>query len=68
MKIEIGGGNLIEGLIGVMFIGLKLANVISWPWVWVLSPFWVPITMMTLVILSFWFIVKIMELFEKNPR
>jgi hypothetical protein len=26
--------------LGLLFIGLKLANVIQWSWLWVLSPFW----------------------------
>jgi hypothetical protein len=30
-----------SGLLTVLFIGLKLTNVISWPWVWVLSPLWI---------------------------
>ena len=25
----------------IMFIYLKLGRVIEWPWVWVLSPFWI---------------------------
>ena len=34
------GGIGVFGLMGVMFIGLKIAGVINWPWVWVLAPFW----------------------------
>lgn len=26
----------------LLFIGLKLTNFISWSWLWVLSPIWVP--------------------------
>lgn len=26
----------------VIFIILKLTNVISWPWLWVVSPIWIP--------------------------
>jgi len=37
-----GGGVSIIGLLGLLFIGLKLANVIAWSWVWVLAPFWIP--------------------------
>ena len=29
------------GLLTILFIALRLLNVISWPWVWVLSPFWI---------------------------
>ncbi len=31
------------GLLGVLFIGLKLGGVIDWPWLWVLSPLWIPV-------------------------
>lgn len=30
-----------SGWLTILFIGLKLTNVISWPWVWVLSPLWI---------------------------
>jgi hypothetical protein len=30
------------GMLTVLFIGLKLANVINWSWWWVLAPTWVP--------------------------
>lgn len=30
-------------LLTAIFIVLKLCNVISWSWVWVLSPIWIPI-------------------------
>jgi len=29
------------GLLTVLFIGLKLADVIDWSWWWVLSPLWI---------------------------
>ena len=29
------------GALTVLFIGLKLTHVISWPWLWVLSPIWI---------------------------
>lgn len=34
------------GALGILFIGLKLAEVgvvATWSWLWVLSPFWIPI-------------------------
>ena len=30
----------ILGLLGVLFVALKLTNTIAWSWWWVLSPFW----------------------------
>jgi len=29
-------------ILGLLFITLKLTGYIQWPWLWVLSPFWVP--------------------------
>lgn len=31
-----------SGLLTVLFIALKLTGVITWSWLWVLSPFWLP--------------------------
>lgn len=30
-------------LLGLLFIALKLCNVIEWSWFWVLAPFWIPL-------------------------
>lgn len=32
-----------SGLLALLFIGLKLGGVISWSWLWVLSPLWIPL-------------------------
>ena len=29
------------GALGVLFIGLKLAGIIDWSWLWVTAPLWV---------------------------
>ncbi len=39
---KIGGINFF-GMLQILFIGLKLGNVITWPWVWVLTPLWMPL-------------------------
>ena len=36
-----GKGIGFSGLLGLVFIVLKLTGVISWKWLWVLSPFWI---------------------------
>jgi uncharacterized membrane protein YdbT with pleckstrin-like domain len=43
----------IGALLGVLFIGLKLGKVIDWSWLWVLSPFWIPIGIVLAVALAF---------------
>lgn len=37
------GGIGVGGLLGVLFVALKLTHVINWPWIWVLAPFWISI-------------------------
>ncbi len=39
------------GLLGVMFIGLKLTGHIDWSWWWVLSPFWGAFLLWILVVI-----------------
>lgn len=47
-----GGGVGVAGLLGVLFIGLKLGHVIDWPWLWVLSPFWIPVAFAAVLLLA----------------
>lgn len=39
-KVNVDFG--IGGILGVVFVVLKLCGVISWSWWWVLAPFWIP--------------------------
>ena len=40
-KVAKGGVNFLELLL-LLFIGLKLAKIITWSWWWVFSPVWIP--------------------------
>jgi len=40
MSCENGSGIGILGLLGVVFVTLKLCGVINWSWWWVTLPFW----------------------------
>ena len=40
--IVLSGGLSFGKLLGVAFIILKLLNVITWSWLWVLAPIWIP--------------------------
>jgi hypothetical protein len=42
VRVEASGGVGFLGLLTILFIGLKLGNVIDWSWLWVLSPLWIP--------------------------
>ena len=37
-------------LLGVAFIILKLLGYITWSWVWVLAPFWIPIGLVLIIL------------------
>ena len=37
---ESSGGIGVLGLLGVVFVTLKLCGVINWSWWWVTAPFW----------------------------
>jgi hypothetical protein len=41
------------GLLGLLFIGLKLGGVIAWSWVWVLSPLWIPVAIVAAIFVVF---------------
>ena len=47
------GGIGFLGALTLLFIGLKLGGVISWSWWWVLSPLWLPITIVLAIMALF---------------
>jgi len=46
-----GGESLGSTLLLTLFIGLKLGHVIDWSWWWVLSPLWIPLGILAIVLL-----------------
>ena len=45
------GGIGFTGLLTVLFVGLKLTNVIAWSWWWVLSPIWIPLLLLMVILI-----------------
>ena len=45
------GGVGFFSLLGLLFIGLKLGGVITWPWLWVVAPIWAPLCAAIVVII-----------------
>lgn len=39
-------------LLAVAFIVLKLCNVITWSWLWVLAPLWIPFVIWLVVVVA----------------
>jgi len=38
------------GALTILFIGLKLTNVITWSWWWVLSPIWISLSLVIFIL------------------
>ena len=55
--ITINMGSWFTGLLAIVFITLKLMNIINWPWIWVLAPIWIPVALV-LIILLILFVIK----------
>lgn len=52
-KIEVKSNQIgFCGLLAILFIGLKLGHVIDWSWWWVLSPLWLPISIVIAICLG----------------
>ena len=45
------GGISFTGALTILFIGLKLTNVITWSWWWVLSPIWISLSIVVFILL-----------------
>lgn len=45
------GGVGFVGLLTILFIALKLTGVITWSWVWILSPLWISAGLLVFVLL-----------------
>ena len=43
------GGIGFLGILGLIFIVLKLCHVIDWPWLWVLAPIWGSVVVSVLI-------------------
>ncbi|WP_242258111.1 hypothetical protein [Streptococcus thoraltensis] len=50
MEKSTSGGVSFSSMLLILFIALKLVGVIDWPWIWVLAPFWIPLTLGVLVL------------------
>lgn len=46
-----GGGIGFFGLLTIAFIVLKLIGVIQWSWFWVLSPIWILVALIVLLLI-----------------
>lgn len=64
-KVVKSGGVSLSTILGVIFIVLKLTGVISWSWVWVLAPFWIPLALIVLILAIIIIVTIIRFIFKK---
>lgn len=53
-ETTVNGGIGFVGLLTIVFIVLKLCGVISWGWIWVLSPLWFPVVVLVILVVTMW--------------
>ena len=51
---ESNGGIGFTGLLTIAFIVLKLTGVIGWSWLWVLSPLWITVVLIVILLVIAW--------------
>lgn len=56
MKNSNNGGIGFIGLLTIVFIVLKLCNVINWSWWWVLSPLWISLILSIIILIIIYLI------------
>ena len=55
-KQTVTGGVSAWTVLLIVFVVLKLCNLIDWSWGWVLSPLWIPLSIVGLVVIIVLFI------------
>ena len=40
-----------SGLLAILFIALKLTGYITWSWLWVLAPIWIPFIIVVFILI-----------------
>lgn len=55
------GGTDVCGMLGIVFIVLKLTGVIDWSWWWVTAPFWVGLAILLVILLVAFVVFAIRE-------
>jgi len=62
------GGIGFCGLLTIVFITLKLCNVIQWSWLWVLSPLWIGLALALAIFAIIIGIAAVAAMFDKPRR
>jgi hypothetical protein len=58
VNVTQSGGIGFFGLLAIVFIVLKLTGYITWSWLWVLAPIWIPFIIAIIFILALFWVIK----------
>lgn len=47
----------------IIFITLKLCNLITWSWLWVLAPLWIPVALVLVIYFGFLIVAVVIDKF-----
>lgn len=61
-------GISVVGLLGVVFVALKLTGFIDWSWWWVTLPFWGGFGIVGLLLFVYFFLVGLCATLERKKR
>lgn len=64
-NISTNGGIGFLGALTILFIALKLTNVIDWSWWWVLAPLWIPVAAVLGIVVIVAIIMLIVKVVKK---
>ena len=54
-------------LLQILFIALKLIGIIKWSWFWVLSPIWISLSFVVIIVIVFFIFAMYKELIRHKP-
>lgn len=56
------------GLLGVLFVALKLTSYIDWHWIWVIAPFWGEFALIFIIMMLAGLVVILDDLYSRVKR
>lgn len=65
-EVRSSGGIGVFGLLGVLFVGLKLTGYIDWSWWWVTAPFWGGFALAAVILLVFLGIAFVLDITDRT--
>ena len=67
-KTSVGGGLSFGTVLFLVFLVLKLCNVIDWSWWWVTAPLWIPIGVLVAILLVLGMIIGLAAIFKAASK